>query len=200
MICLRPLHWYEAAAAEAAWAAPNEFSPFSSGGVLMNSVCLTALFVCLLSCEVFGQSATTKATAIYALSRAGVVSRSTDSATTWQQVPIPGVDPGMYTAAIALDPRNPSNMYVYFAGSSAPGGGRLRGPAPRAGLVHALFHSTDGGQSWSQADLPDNISIMRLVVDSASSNVLYAVTNLALYRSTDSGLTFSDAGAGLAIT
>jgi uncharacterized protein (TIGR03437 family) len=143
-----------------------------------------------------------RATTIYAVTRAGALYRSADAATTWQQIPIPGVDAGSYASAIAIDPRNPSNIYIYLAGTSTPTGGRLRQDGPSAGLVHSLFHSTDGGQSWSQLALASNpnLSVRRLVIDSASPNILYAVTDTALVRSTDSGLTFSNAGVGLTIS
>jgi photosystem II stability/assembly factor-like uncharacterized protein len=116
-------------------------------------------------------------------SHSGVL-KSTDGGATWTQIyTVPCedryfgcVDGWPYPAALAIDPRLPSRLYV----TSVQG---------------TLGISTDGGATWSNNQMPD--AFMSLAVDPTSSTTLYATTLTgALFRTTDSGKTWTRVADG----
>ena len=137
------------------------------------------------------------ATTVYLLTRSGFLYRTSDGAGSWQQVMVPGIGPSTYFSALAVDPRNPSNLYVTLV-EQVNSGAKSRSAATTP--AHSLFRSNDGGQSWSEIVLPTGFVPNRLLVDPAASSVVYATTGGPLSRSTDSGATFTAvtaAGAGV---
>ncbi len=92
---------------------------------------------------------------------------------------------------IASDPNNAGNVYVTVIG---PNGG--------------LYHSTDGGDSWSENLLPDT-DLRGVAIAPANSNVVYATSSqsyhsggygnsLGVMYSTDAGISWQDANDGMA--
>lgn len=79
--------------------------------------------------------------------------RSTDGGKSWSVVPgSVAVSAGRSIGAVAIDPKNPSHIFIGTAvarhGSSSSNGGRFTPPAaPQVGL----YESTDGGASFSLA-------------------------------------------------
>lgn len=134
--------------------------------------------VLLLAC----QSQALPAAAVYAVTNGGALYRSTDGAATWSQVPIPATPAGTYTTWLGIDPIGNINLTLNLDG--------LRGRPP---LVHALFRSVDGGQTWSQTNLPADLSTL-LAVDPTAPNIIYGTSRLGFVRSTDSGATFGNTG------
>jgi uncharacterized protein (TIGR03437 family) len=141
------------------------------------------------------QAEAASATAIYAVTKAGALYQSTDGAKTWQQIPLPGIQATTYTSAIAIDPQNPANIYIALMQTPPPGKGSALGNP----LQRMFLRTANGGQSWMQSDLPADINFTRLVVNPASPNVIYAMTGGTIYRSTDSGGTFVNAGLSVGI-
>jgi uncharacterized protein (TIGR03437 family) len=141
------------------------------------------------------QTDTISATAIYAVTKAGSLYQSTDAAKTWQQIPLPGIQPTTFTSALAIDPQNPANIYIALMQTTPPGKGSATGDP----LQRTFLRTSNGGQSWAQSDLPATTNFTRLVVDPASPNVIYAMTGGTIYRSTDSGGTFNNAGLSVGI-
>jgi photosystem II stability/assembly factor-like uncharacterized protein len=82
--------------------------------------------------------------------------------------------------ALAVDPRNPQNIY---AGLDNGGG---------------VWKSSDGGASWSplRNGLPPNRYIITLVIDPSNTNTIYAGFYDGVYTSTDGGASWSRASTG----
>ena len=101
------------------------------------------------------RSEAVSATAVYAVTTGGALYRSTDGAATWQPVPIQGAPAGVSSPKLAINLNG--NIYLTLltgAATGAVGKGSPSGPPP----VLALFRSADGGQTWSQDNLPSTIS------------------------------------------
>ena len=138
------------------------------------------------------------ATAVYAVTRSGSLYRSTDAAKSWQQIPLAGVTASTYSSAVAIDPQDPAKIYVALYDKGTATGKKARAYATSP--VKTLFRSTDGGQSWLESALPENVLPTQLLVDPASPATVYLVTGATLYRSIDSGATFTAATLNLAVT
>jgi Secretion system C-terminal sorting domain len=86
--------------------------------------------------------------------------------------------PGMGIMDVQIDQTNPNTIYI-ATGS-------------RSGFGAGLFKSIDGGNSWLTTSLsysPSNSTIVtRIRIDPTNSNILYAITNYDVWRSTDAGL------------
>jgi photosystem II stability/assembly factor-like uncharacterized protein len=129
------------------------------------------------------------------------VYKSTDGGHTWRNV---GLHDTRQIARILVDPRNPDVVYVGALGHAY-------GPNPDRGV----FKSTDGGATWHRTlFVDDSTGIADLAIASAAPNVLFATTwnthrppwstyapidgpGAALYRSTDSGATWTKLSTGL---
>ncbi|MDH6144938.1 hypothetical protein P3T35_006987 [Kitasatospora sp. GP30] len=101
--------------------------------------------------------------------------------TGWQQLTLPadGTVPNRYLAGLAIDPKNPSHVFVAVNGFS-----RAWTSGPGAGVGH-VFESTDAGAHWADisANLPDV---------PADSLVITKTGGLAL--ATDLGVLYRGAG------
>jgi cysteine-rich repeat protein len=88
---------------------------------------------------------------------------------------------GGETFVIAVDPSNSSTVYV--------------------STLTQLYKSIDGGESWHDAGagLPVEFDVVRVIaVDPSDSNVVYVAMDFnGVYKSTNGGLAFSAANAGL---
>jgi photosystem II stability/assembly factor-like uncharacterized protein len=87
--------------------------------------------------------------------------------------------------ALAFDPSDSKILYA----SAAEGPGQPRG----------VFRSHDGGATWVAADagLPV-VVVWALAVDPDDSRVVYAGTDVGVYKSVDSGMSWSPSSRGLA--
>ena len=105
----------------------------------------------------------------------GSVYRTTDSGSSWSLVnadPIPA-----WIQTIAIDPVSTSKLYAATSGG--------------------VYASTDGGVTWSLSGLPDT-HVYSLAIDAVSPEILYAATiDEGVYRSTNSGGTWTAVNAGL---
>ncbi len=119
------------------------------------------------------------ATVLYAMTEYGLLYRSVDGAKTWQKIALPAT-PGTFQA-LAVDPENPSSLYVDVS---------IRGRGAPGAQGNYFFRSSDGGATWSETTIPNGATADLLAVDPASSNIVYAGLN-GLSRSTDSGVTWN---------
>lgn len=112
--------------------------------------------------------------------------RSPDGGATWQRLDF---HPRTTIAAVLVDPTDEQSIFV----------GTLRESDPTTGLPlpGGLFHSADGGQTWSEvsqptlpfpgAEPPFSYGIVQLAAAPTSPATLFALAGLLLYRSTDDG-------------
>lgn len=104
------------------------------------------------------------------------VFKSTNAAGSWQRASkgLPGFKKYKLVGSLALDPRNPQNLYA----------GALRG---------GLFKSTNGARSWRSARLPQHRYVIALGLDPRNSRTIYAGTAASrgkAFKSTDGGRTW----------
>jgi hypothetical protein len=120
---------------------------------------------------------------IFAAFGSGGVWKSTDDGNTWA----PKTDGllSLSTGAVALDPGNPSIVYV---GTDNPAFG---GDCPGCNFTAVgIYKSLDGGNTWTLLpNSPTGVAIRRIVFP--APGVLLVATTQGLYRSLDAGATFS---------
>lgn len=90
--------------------------------------------------------------------------------------------------AIAIDPTNPSTLYLAASYGD-----------PKAGTSGGgVFKSIDGGASWDAGTSPGNLPFRSVALDPANSLRVWAASSTqAIFRSDDGGATWSPASAGL---
>ena len=117
---------------------------------------------------------------LYTLCTNGTVQKSTDAGATWATVTAPGVSLyGYYDNVLAVSPV--SDKIVYVAGFN-------------------IKRSADGGNTWSNVPVavhPDNHAIK---FAPGSSSTLFSGNDGGLFKSTNSGSTWTSLNKGLAIT
>ena len=128
------------------------------------------------------------------------VYKSTDGGRTWTHL---GLRDGQQIPQIAIDPRNPDRILVAVAGHPY-------GPNPERGI----FRSTDGGKTFEKVLYKDeNIGGADVLFDPTNPSIAYASlwearqgpwengawtgTGGGIYKSTDSGKSWTQLGGGL---
>ncbi|MGI8548548.1 MAG: WD40/YVTN/BNR-like repeat-containing protein, partial [Gemmatimonadaceae bacterium] len=86
--------------------------------------------------------------------------KSTDAGRTWMHI---GLDGTQHIGKIAVDPRNPNNVFVAAIG-------HLYAANPERGI----FRSRDGGKSWQKVLGDDNVGAVEVVIDPVNSQIVYA--------------------------
>ena len=127
--------------------------------------------------------------ALYVGAASGGVWKSTDGATTFR--PMFDKQPVQSIGAIALDPHDADSVWV---------GSGEAWTRNSVSIGDGVYHSADGGETWSNVGLPNSERIVKLAVDSRSGNtVLACVTgklwsdslDRGVYRTTDGGKSWS---------
>jgi photosystem II stability/assembly factor-like uncharacterized protein len=130
------------------------------------------------------------------------VYKSMDAGKTWKHA---GLKDTHHIGRVVVHPTNPDIVYVAALGD-------LWGPNPDRGV----FMSTDGGATWNKTlYVDDDTGVSDLAIDLQSPNVLYAAAytrrrtvfgyngggpKSGIYRSTDSGKTWTKLASGLPTT
>jgi len=118
----------------------------------------------------------------------GGVWKSTDGGTTFK--PVFDEQPVQSIGAIALDPSNPKNVWV------GTGEAWTRNSVS---IGDGIYKSTDAGETWTHAGLPDSERISQIIVDPRSADTVYACApgklwsdspQRGLYKTTDGGTTW----------
>src|SRR6201996_339388 len=111
-------------------------------------------------------------------SASGGVWKSTDGATTFK--PVFDDQPVQSIGAIAVDPSNHQNIWVGTGESWTRNS---------VSIGNGIYQSTDAGETWVHAGLPDSERISKIIVDPRASNTVYACVPGKLWSdSPDRGL------------
>jgi photosystem II stability/assembly factor-like uncharacterized protein len=133
-------------------------------------------------------AAQTAPSVLYAISPSGPsgtsILKSVDGGESWTQVNT-GLPPGADVSSLVIDPADSSTLYLAVDFYFAEAGGILK--------------STDGGATWTaiKPDLPANSPIDYLAIDPANSATLYMVSEGAIFKSPNGGVSWNKAMAGL---
>ncbi|HET8724576.1 MAG TPA: hypothetical protein VFM53_10280 [Anaeromyxobacteraceae bacterium] len=128
-------------------------------------------------------------TTLFAGAASGGVWKSTDGGTTFR--PVFDHEPVQSIGAIAVDPREPRNVWV------GTGEAWTRNSVS---VGNGIYRSTDGGETWVHVGLPESERVARIVVDPRSSDVVWACVpgklwadspDRGLYRTADGGRTWT---------
>jgi photosystem II stability/assembly factor-like uncharacterized protein len=110
---------------------------------------------------------------VYVLTAGGTIYKTTDAGTTWSEP----ISVGMYAAALAIDPNNPSTLYA--GGHVGMAEGRIT-KSLNGGISWNSVYTTSEGNSW----------VTSLVIDPSSSNIIFAGTAKEILRSDNGGQTW----------
>ena len=86
--------------------------------------------------------------------------KSTDGGKSWAHL---GLDETHHIGKVAVDPRNPNNVFVAAIGKLYA-----------ANAERGLFRSRDGGRSWQKVLGDDNVGAVEVVIDPSNSQTVYA--------------------------
>lgn len=115
---------------------------------------------------------------IFVGAASGGVWKSEDSGTRYR--PVFDEQPVQSIGAIALDPKNPKNVWV--------GTGECW-TRNSVSIGDGIYRSTDGGETWNKSGLPKSERIGQIIVSPKSSDTVYAAVPGALWSdSPDRGL------------
>ncbi|HEX8458649.1 MAG TPA: Calx-beta domain-containing protein [Pyrinomonadaceae bacterium] len=110
--------------------------------------------------------------------------RSADGGANWKLIGTDGLAAGSIVNALAVDPSDPSVVYLATESSQQTAWG--------------VFKSIDSGASWKRADSGLGFKIHKLIIEDKNPNVLYAVANVitegqnfVLYKTVDGGANWS---------
>ncbi|TMQ10659.1 MAG: sialidase, partial [Deltaproteobacteria bacterium] len=128
-------------------------------------------------------------TLFYVGSASGGVWKSQDGGTTFK--PVFDKQPVQSIGAVALDPSNPSNVWV------GTGEAWMRNSVS---IGNGIYKSTDGGESWTHVGLPTSEHVVRIIVHPRSGQTVFACVpgklwsdsnDRGLYRTSDGGKTWA---------
>jgi photosystem II stability/assembly factor-like uncharacterized protein len=88
------------------------------------------------------------------------VYKSTDAGRTWTHL---GLDETHHVGKVAVDPRDPNNVFVAAIGKLYA-----------ASAERGVFHSRDGGRNWQKVLGDDNVGAVEVVIDPSNSQIVYA--------------------------
>jgi len=181
--------------------APNPFPSAPAGKPVIDSGVISGLGARNIgSAAMSGRIAALAATVangkttLYVGAASGGVWKSLDGGTTFK--PVFDEQPVQSIGAIAIDPSNPSNLWVGTGESWTRNS---------ASIGDGIYKSTDAGESWTNVGLTDSERVARILVHPRNGNVVYACVpgklwsdsaERGVYRTTDGGKTWNHVLAG----
>jgi photosystem II stability/assembly factor-like uncharacterized protein len=126
---------------------------------------------------------------IFVGAASGGVWKSEDGGTTYR--PVFDEQPVQSIGAIAIDPSNSKNVWV---GTGEPW------TRNSVSIGDGIYKSTDGGETWNKAGLPNSERISKIIVDPKNSDTVYVAVpgalwsdspDRGLYKTTDGGKTWN---------
>ena len=126
---------------------------------------------------------------IFVGAASGGVWKSEDSGTVYR--PVFDEQPVQSIGAIALDPKNSKNVWV---GTGEPW------TRNSVSIGDGMYKSTDGGETWNKAGLPNSERISQIIVSPQNSDTVYVAApgalwsdspDRGLYKTTDGGKTWN---------
>jgi photosystem II stability/assembly factor-like uncharacterized protein len=131
---------------------------------------------------------------VYVGSASGGVWKSMNGGTTFK--PVFDQEPVQSVGAVTVDPSNPKVIWVGTGESWTRNS---------VSIGDGIYKSTDGGATWTNMGLRESERIVKILVDPAESNTVYACvpgklwsdsTDRGVYRTTDGGRTWTKILAG----
>ncbi len=127
---------------------------------------------------------------MYVGSASGGIWKSIDGGAAW--FPLDDFLPSLSVGDMVMHPEDPNTLY---AGTGEGFFETTEGSSNTAAVRGAgIFVTTNAGVTWNQmpsTDNPDFYFVNRLEFDPLDSNTIFAATNTGIWRSMDSGLTWS---------
>jgi photosystem II stability/assembly factor-like uncharacterized protein len=120
---------------------------------------------------------------LYAGSQIGYIFKSVNGGTSWSVINTESVSGGYLILSLAIDPVN--SQIIYASSSNSWLG---------------LMKSTDGGNSWNSANAGLPIYVLSIVSDPSTPQTLYAKTPSGVYKTVNSGGSWSPINTGLTST
>jgi photosystem II stability/assembly factor-like uncharacterized protein len=126
---------------------------------------------------------------IFVGAASGGIWKSEDSGTVYR--PVFDEQPVQSIGAIALDPKNSKNVWV---GTGEPW------TRNSVSIGDGMYKSTDGGETWNKAGLPNSERISQIIVSPQNSDTVYVAapgalwsdsSDRGLYKTTDGGKTWN---------
>jgi len=126
----------------------------------------------------------------YAAVGSGGVWKTTNAGTTW--FPLTEKQPFYSTGCITLDPQNNSSIWL---GTGENVGGR------HVGIGKGIYHSVDGGKTWTEKGLKQSEHISKIIVHPTNSNIVWVAAQgplwskggeRGLFKTTDGGKTWKN--------
>lgn len=126
---------------------------------------------------------------------AGGIWKTTNGGSSW--FPLADFLPSLGVSGIVVSHCNPNIVYALTGDGDTPIGGFVTQFDYRR-LSAGVFRSTDGGQTWATTETMslNPFRGFQLVEDPNLCGTLYAATTIGLYKTTNSGLTWSNILAG----
>jgi photosystem II stability/assembly factor-like uncharacterized protein len=128
-------------------------------------------------------------TTIYVGAASGGVWKSVDGGTSYK--PLFDKQPVQSIGAIALDPKNPRNVWVGTGESWTRNS---------VSIGNGVYRSTDGGESWSYLGLPESERIVKILIHPNNGEIAYVCApgklwsdskDRGLYKTVDGGKTWA---------
>jgi photosystem II stability/assembly factor-like uncharacterized protein len=126
---------------------------------------------------------------LYVGAASGGVWKSEDGGTRYK--PVFDEQPVQSIGAVALDPKNPKNVWVGTGESWTRNS---------VSIGNGIYKSADGGETWTQLGLPNSERIAKIIVSPTSSDTVFAAVpgalwsdspDRGLYKTTDGGKTWN---------